>query len=136
MIGLACYPAALGITFVCHTGRVTGLELVNVELERDASGRMAIKELPGTEKVIPADMVLLAMGFLVRSCVSRCQAHQLECCSTHIMLGVFRDLRQPWQRRWALSWTLVPTSRRSMESLQPTSLLCLQPVTVAAGSRW
>lgn len=36
-----------------------------MELERDASGRMAIKEVPGTEKVIPADMVLLAMGFLV-----------------------------------------------------------------------
>lgn len=45
-------------------GNVTGLELVNVELERDASGRMAIKEIAGTEKVIPADMVLLAMGFL------------------------------------------------------------------------
>lgn len=45
-------------------GNLTGLELVEVEVGRDEQGRMQINEKPGTERVIPADLVLLAMGFL------------------------------------------------------------------------
>jgi glutamate synthase (NADPH) small chain len=45
-------------------GRVRSLTTVSIEWERDAGGRFAMKELPGTEKAWPADLVLLAMGFL------------------------------------------------------------------------
>ncbi len=45
-------------------GRVRSLTTVSIEWERDAEGRFAMKELPGTEKTWPADLVLLAMGFL------------------------------------------------------------------------
>ncbi len=44
--------------FVGEDGRVTGLRLVEVEM---GSGNFA--EIEGTERVIPADLVLLAMGF-------------------------------------------------------------------------
>jgi glutamate synthase (NADPH/NADH) small chain len=44
--------------FVGDKGRVTGLKTVHVEWK---DGRMT--EVPGTEKVWPADLVLLAMGF-------------------------------------------------------------------------
>jgi glutamate synthase (NADPH/NADH) small chain len=41
-------------------------ELIFVEVEwvRGPDGRFGPRELPGTEKVIPADLVLLAMGFI------------------------------------------------------------------------
>src|SRR5437870_3121048 len=41
-------------------------ELVYVEVEwvRAPDGRFGPREIPGTEKVIPADLILLAMGFL------------------------------------------------------------------------
>jgi glutamate synthase (NADPH/NADH) small chain len=45
--------------FVGEGGRVTGLEIVDVEW---VDGRPA--EVPGTERVIPADLVTLAMGFI------------------------------------------------------------------------
>ncbi|KAG6548708.1 hypothetical protein Mapa_009863 [Marchantia paleacea] len=45
-------------------GEVTGLELVHVKWEKDASGRFQMQEIPGSEEVIEADLVLLAMGFL------------------------------------------------------------------------
>jgi glutamate synthase (NADPH/NADH) small chain len=45
-------------------GRVGSLTTVRIEWEKDAQGRFAMKELPGTEKSWPADLVLLAMGFL------------------------------------------------------------------------
>jgi glutamate synthase (NADPH/NADH) small chain len=44
---------------VGKAGRVVGLETVGVELD---GGRL--RERPGSERTIPADMVLLAMGFL------------------------------------------------------------------------
>jgi len=46
-------------------GRVTALEGVQVRFgEPEASGRPTIEEVPGSEFSLPADLVLLAMGFL------------------------------------------------------------------------
>ena len=59
-------------TFLISTKRFVGdenghlkeLHTVMIEWERDASGRFQIKEVPGTEKVWPAQLVFLALGFL------------------------------------------------------------------------
>lgn len=45
-------------------GHVSGVKTVNVEWTRDDSGRWQMDQVPGTEKVFAADLVLLAMGFL------------------------------------------------------------------------
>jgi glutamate synthase (NADPH/NADH) len=45
-------------------GQVSGVKTVNVEWTKDDSGRWQMNQVPGTEKVFPADLVLLAMGFL------------------------------------------------------------------------
>ncbi|XP_047324835.1 glutamate synthase 1 [NADH], chloroplastic isoform X2 [Impatiens glandulifera] len=45
-------------------GNVKGLEVVHVNWEKDGSGRFQFKEIEGSEEVIEADIVLLAMGFL------------------------------------------------------------------------
>ncbi|XP_044268260.1 glutamate synthase 1 [NADH], chloroplastic isoform X2 [Tribolium madens] len=45
-------------------GHVSGVKTVNVEWTKDESGRWQMNQVPGTEKVFPADLVLLAMGFL------------------------------------------------------------------------
>jgi glutamate synthase (NADPH/NADH) small chain len=45
-------------------GHVTEVHTVEIEWVQDEAGRMTMKELPGTEQVLPADLVLLAMGFL------------------------------------------------------------------------
>ena len=45
-------------------GRVRGLSTVHVEWIKDDAGRQTFKEVPGTEKIWPAQLVLLAMGFL------------------------------------------------------------------------
>ncbi|KAL2650685.1 hypothetical protein R1flu_018813 [Riccia fluitans] len=45
-------------------GEVTGLELVHVKWEKDSAGRFQMQEVPGSEEVIEADLVFLAMGFL------------------------------------------------------------------------
>ncbi|KAL7003590.1 glutamate synthase [NADH] [Sarracenia purpurea var. burkii] len=47
-----------------ENGVVKGLELVCVRWEKDATGRLQFKEVKGTEEIIEADLVLLAMGFL------------------------------------------------------------------------
>jgi glutamate synthase (NADPH) small chain len=44
-------------------GRVRALELVQVEPARQ-NGRLAFPEVPGTERTLPCDLALLAMGFL------------------------------------------------------------------------
>jgi glutamate synthase (NADPH/NADH) small chain len=44
-------------------GRVRALETVRVEMKPE-NGRMQFVEVPGTEQVYPAQLVLLAMGFL------------------------------------------------------------------------
>ncbi|XP_061956875.1 glutamate synthase 1 [NADH], chloroplastic-like isoform X1 [Populus nigra] len=45
-------------------GNVKGLEVVRVHWEKDASGKFQFKEVEGSEEIIEADLVLLAMGFL------------------------------------------------------------------------
>ncbi|MDB5399108.1 MAG: gltD [Rhodopila sp.] len=45
-------------------GRVIALDCVRAEWERTADGRMTMKEVPGSEFQMKADLVLLAMGFL------------------------------------------------------------------------
>jgi glutamate synthase (NADPH/NADH) small chain len=45
-------------------GHVTELHTVNIEWGRDERGRFVPKTISGTEKIWPADLVLLAMGFL------------------------------------------------------------------------
>ena len=49
--------------FLGEEGRVTALETVRVEMKAD-NGRMQFVDIPGTERVYPADLVLLAMGFV------------------------------------------------------------------------
>jgi glutamate synthase (NADPH/NADH) small chain len=44
-------------------GRVSALETIGVEWVSE-NGRFAPRELPGTERTVPADLVLLALGFL------------------------------------------------------------------------
>jgi glutamate synthase (NADPH/NADH) small chain len=45
-------------------GRVTALDCVRIEWVKAADGRMQMQEVPGSEFQLPADLVLLAMGFL------------------------------------------------------------------------
>src|SRR5699024_1887469 len=46
------------------SGNIKELHTVEVEWQTNGSGRKAPKEIPGTEKVWKADLVLLALGFL------------------------------------------------------------------------
>jgi len=45
-------------------GQVEALHTVQIEWVKGANGQFAMKEIPGTEKMWPAQLVLLAMGFL------------------------------------------------------------------------
>ncbi|HTU02835.1 MAG TPA: glutamate synthase subunit beta [Candidatus Sulfotelmatobacter sp.] len=45
-------------------GRVRDIVTVQIKWERNERGQFVPKELPGTEEVLPAQLVLLAMGFL------------------------------------------------------------------------
>jgi glutamate synthase (NADPH/NADH) small chain len=45
-------------------GKVKALEVVQVEWKKGADGRFGPQEVPGTQKTIPADLVLLALGFV------------------------------------------------------------------------
>ncbi|KAM5557650.1 glutamate synthase [NADH], amyloplastic [Rosa sericea] len=47
-----------------ENGVVKGLEVVRVKWEKDATGKFQFKEIEGSEEIIEADLVLLAMGFL------------------------------------------------------------------------
>ena len=51
-------------SFVGEKGHVTGLNAIRVEWRPSADGRMALQEVPGSEFLIKADLVLLAMGFV------------------------------------------------------------------------
>jgi glutamate synthase (NADPH/NADH) small chain len=44
-------------------GKLTGLEIVEIQWGKDEQGRFSPQEIPGTQRVIPAQLVLLAMGF-------------------------------------------------------------------------
>ncbi|GBD39675.1 Glutamate synthase [NADPH] small chain [bacterium HR37] len=45
-------------------GHVKELHTVCVEWYKDSQGKLALKEIPGTERVWPAQLVLLALGFV------------------------------------------------------------------------
>ncbi len=45
-------------------GNVTGIHIVQVQWEKNEQGQFVLKHLAGTERVLPAQRVLLAMGFL------------------------------------------------------------------------
>jgi glutamate synthase (NADPH/NADH) small chain len=47
-----------------ENGRVKAVHTVQVAWERNEKGQFIPKQVPGTEKVIPTQLVLLAMGFL------------------------------------------------------------------------
>lgn len=47
-----------------ENGCVKEVHTIQIEWGKDASGRFVPAEIPGTEKVYPAQLVLLAMGFL------------------------------------------------------------------------
>jgi glutamate synthase (NADPH/NADH) small chain len=46
------------------SGHVSAVHTVQIEWQRDESGRFSPKEVAGTDKIVPAQLVLLAMGFL------------------------------------------------------------------------
>ncbi len=48
--------------FIGKEGKVSGVEVVKVEWFGE-NGRMSMREVPGTNEVIPAELVLLSMGF-------------------------------------------------------------------------
>jgi glutamate synthase (NADPH/NADH) small chain len=48
---------------VGHKERVTGIEIADVTWARSPEGRFEMREVPGTAQTIPADLVLLALGF-------------------------------------------------------------------------
>lgn len=50
--------------FLGEQQRVTGLELIGVEWAKDEKGNMNMTEIHGTEKTIPADLLLLSLGFV------------------------------------------------------------------------
>lgn len=50
--------------FMGEMQRVKGLDMIGVEWKRDEDGRMQMIEIPGTEKTLPADLVLLSLGFV------------------------------------------------------------------------
>lgn len=47
-----------------ENGHVKAVHVVNVEWKKDEKGNFGPQKIPGTEKVLPAQLVLLAMGFL------------------------------------------------------------------------
>ena len=78
MGAVAGHPARFQPEFVPPTGTEVAIEVrwkddkgqvkevvtVQIEWERNAKGQFVPKEVPGTERVLPAQLVLLAMGFL------------------------------------------------------------------------
>jgi glutamate synthase (NADPH/NADH) small chain len=50
--------------FLGEQQKVTGLEVIGVEWEKDGNGSYDMREIPGTVEIIQADMVLLSLGFL------------------------------------------------------------------------
>jgi glutamate synthase (NADPH/NADH) small chain len=49
--------------FIGRNEHVTGIEISDVAWTTNADGRSEFREVPGTAQTIPADLVLLAMGF-------------------------------------------------------------------------
>lgn len=53
-----------------ENGAVKGLEVVRVHWAKDSSGKFQFEEVKGSEEIIEADLVFLAMGFLGPESVS------------------------------------------------------------------
>src|SRR5690606_15007153 len=45
-------------------GRLQGLKVVDIRWGRGSNGKMAFDEIPGTERVMPCELALLAIGFV------------------------------------------------------------------------
>ena len=45
-------------------GKLKAIEIVQIDWQKDEKGRFVPKEIAGTEKIVPCQLVLLAMGFL------------------------------------------------------------------------
>ncbi|MFH0827744.1 MAG: glutamate synthase subunit beta [Candidatus Omnitrophota bacterium] len=58
------YWAVLTKKFTGQNNKVNSLECVRVNFEKDEKGCQQIKEIPGSEFIIPADLVIIAAGFL------------------------------------------------------------------------
>lgn len=50
--------------FIGDMQHVTGIELIGTEWQTNDKGQMQMKEIPGTEELLGADLILFAMGFL------------------------------------------------------------------------
>jgi glutamate synthase (NADPH) small chain len=50
--------------FIGENGVLKEVEVVQVTWEKDTAGRMVMMEVPGSNKIIKADLVFLAMGFV------------------------------------------------------------------------
>jgi glutamate synthase (NADPH) small chain len=50
--------------FIGKDGKVTGAEIVDLSWEKDASGKQVMKEIPGSNRVLEVDLVLLSLGFV------------------------------------------------------------------------
>lgn len=46
-----------------NNGRLTGLKVVDIKWGVNAQGKMGFEELPGTERILPCELALLAIGF-------------------------------------------------------------------------
>ncbi len=93
-----------------ENGHVKELHTVEIEWVKGANGRFELKELPGTEKVWPAQLVLLALGFLGR--------------------------KMPSWNSWELRVTRVPTSKPTTASFTQVSKVSLPPATCGAAKVW
>ena len=49
--------------FIGRNEHVTGIEIADLSWQPGTDGRIAMREVPGTTQVLPADLVLLALGF-------------------------------------------------------------------------
>lgn len=49
---------------ISENGKVTGVEVVQVDWSKDEKGGWVMKEIPGSNEVIKAELVLLSMGFV------------------------------------------------------------------------
>lgn len=50
--------------FIGENGKLTGAEVIQVEWKKDETGRMQMVEIPGTNEIIKAELILLSMGFV------------------------------------------------------------------------
>jgi glutamate synthase (NADPH/NADH) small chain len=49
---------------ISENGKVTGAEVIQVEWTKDMQGAWKMKEVPGSNEIIKAEMILLSMGFV------------------------------------------------------------------------